>query len=68
MSVFDKMKDKAEQLMGGAKEKFGEVTGNQDVADSGRADQVTGEAKEMGHDLRDKAANAVQDMKDKFTR
>ncbi|WP_116046904.1 CsbD family protein [Amycolatopsis palatopharyngis] len=66
MSLFDKARDKAEQAMGTAKEKLGEVTGNESLTDSGKADQTSGEAKESAHDLRDKATGAFQDMKDKF--
>ncbi|SDC72925.1 CsbD family protein [Actinokineospora iranica] len=66
MSVFDKAKDKAEQVIGQAKEKLGQHTDNEDLADSGKADQLSGEAKETGHDLRDKAAGAFQDAKDKL--
>ncbi|WP_018683376.1 CsbD family protein [Actinokineospora enzanensis] len=66
MSVFDKVKDKAEQLAGEAKEKLGRATGNEDLENSGKADQLHGEAKEAGHDLRDKAAGAVHDAKDRL--
>ena len=68
MSVFDKAKDKAEQAIGAAKEKLGEKTGNQDLANSGRADQTEGQVKEVGHDLRDRAEGGVQDLKDKFNK
>ncbi len=68
MSVFDKAKDKAEQAIGAAKEKLGEKTGNEELADSGRADQTEGDVKEAGHDLRDRAGSAVRDVKDKFDR
>ncbi|MGW5050674.1 CsbD family protein [Actinokineospora sp. NPDC004072] len=68
MSMFDKAKDKAEQLVGQAKEKLGQATDNHDLETSGKADQTKGEAKEAGHDLRDRAAGAVQDMKDRFKR
>ncbi|WP_216213334.1 CsbD family protein [Amycolatopsis aidingensis] len=66
MSLFDKAKDKAEQAVGSAKEKLGELTGNEELADSGKADQTSGEVKEAGHELKDKAAGAVQDVKDRF--
>ncbi|AGM10302.1 MULTISPECIES: CsbD family protein [Amycolatopsis] len=68
MSVFDKAKDKAEQAIGAAKEKLGEKTDNQDLANSGRADQTEGQVKEAGHDLRDRAEGGVQDLKDKFNK
>jgi uncharacterized protein YjbJ (UPF0337 family) len=66
MSVFDKAKDKAEQLIGQAKEKIGQATGNEDLEAAGKRDQVSGEVKETGHDVRDKAAGAVHDAKDKL--
>ncbi|MCO1582429.1 MULTISPECIES: CsbD family protein [unclassified Crossiella] len=66
MSVFDKAKDKAEQLVGQAKEKIGQVTGNEELEAAGKRDQLAGEAKETAHDVRDKAADAVKDIKDKF--
>ena len=68
MSIFDKAKDKAQQAVGTAKEKLGEATGNEDLRESGKADQTKGEVKEAGHDLRDRAEGAVQDAKDKFDR
>ncbi|OLR91448.1 CsbD family protein [Actinokineospora bangkokensis] len=67
MSVFDKVKDKAEQLVGEAKEKLGQATDNRDLENSGKKDQVAGQAKETGHDLRDKAAGVVHDAQDKFS-
>lgn len=67
MSVFDKAKDKAEQVIGEVKEKLGQATDNKDLENSGKADQVSGHTKEAGHDLRDKAAGAVHDAKDKFS-
>jgi uncharacterized protein YjbJ (UPF0337 family) len=67
MSLIDKAKDKAEQAIGTAKEKLGEATGNEDLKNSGKADQTKGEVKEAGHDLRDRATGGVQDVKDKFS-
>lgn len=66
MGIFDKAKDKAEQLIGEVKEKIGQVTGNESLENAGKRDQLSGEVKEAGHDLRDKAAGAVDDVKDKF--
>ena len=64
MGIFDKARDKAEQLIGGAKEKLGQMTGNESLENSGKSDQLSGEVKEAGHDLRDKAAGAVHDVKE----
>ena len=66
MSVFDKAKDKAEQLVGKAKEAVGRGTDNEELADAGKRDQLSGEAKEAGHDVRDNAAGVVHDAKEKF--
>jgi len=66
MGDFDKAKDKAEQATGEAKEKAGRATDNEDLEESGKRDQVSGEAKEAGHDLRDKAAATVHDAKERF--
>jgi uncharacterized protein YjbJ (UPF0337 family) len=66
MGVFDKAKDKAEQLAGDAKERMGRATDNEDMEDAGKRDQLSGEAKETGHDLRDKAAGAVHDAKERM--
>jgi uncharacterized protein YjbJ (UPF0337 family) len=66
MGVFDKAKDKAEQMVGEAKEKLGKSTDDEDLEAAGKRDQVSGEAKETGHDVRDKAAGAVQDAKEKL--
>ncbi|ONI72585.1 CsbD family protein [Actinosynnema sp. ALI-1.44] len=64
MSGFDKMKDKAEQLIGKGKEKLGQSTDNEDMEAAGKRDQLKGEVKETGHDVRDRAAGAVKDAKD----
>jgi len=66
MGVFDKAKDKAEQLVGEVKERMGRATDNEELEDAGKRDQLSGEAKETGHDLRDRAAGAVEDAKDRM--
>jgi len=66
MGVFDKAKDKAEQMVGEAKERTGRATDNEELEDAGKRDQLSGEAKETGHDLRDRAAGAVEDAKDRM--
>jgi uncharacterized protein YjbJ (UPF0337 family) len=68
MSFMDKAKDKAEQLIGEAKEKIGDLTGNESLKAEGQGDQAAGHVKEAGHDLGDKATNAVDALKDKFNR
>ncbi len=68
MSIVDKAKDKAQQLIGEVKEKIGEKTDNPTLRVEGQADQVEGHAKEAGHDLRDNTADGVAGLKDKFNR
>jgi uncharacterized protein YjbJ (UPF0337 family) len=67
MGILDKAKDKAEQLIGEAKEKIGQLTGNESLENAGKRDQLSGEIKETGHDLQDKAAGVVHDVKDDFS-
>lgn len=66
MSVFDKAKQQAQQLAGKAKEATGKKTGNEDMENAGKRDQLEGKAKEAGQDAKDKTAGAVEDAKDKF--
>ncbi|WP_080792982.1 CsbD family protein [Corynebacterium pacaense] len=57
----DKVSNKAEDLGGKAKEGIGEATGNDSLADEGRADQVKSEIKEAVHEAGDK----VKEVADK---
>ncbi|MGH3837446.1 MAG: CsbD family protein [Pseudonocardiaceae bacterium] len=67
MSSFEKAKDKAEQLIGEAEKKVGQMLGLEDLENAGKRDLSSGEVKEAGHDLRDdQATGAVDDAKDKF--
>jgi uncharacterized protein YjbJ (UPF0337 family) len=59
--------DKAEQLIGEAKEKLGQLTGNEKLENAGKRDQLAGEVKETVHDLRDEAAGAIGDARDKLS-
>lgn len=67
MGILDKAKDKAEQLIGEAKEKIGQMTSNESLENAGKRDQLLGETKEAGHDLRDKVAGAVHDAEDNLS-
>lgn len=66
MGMFDKAKHQAQQFAGKAKETAGRTTGNEDLENAGKRDQVEGQAKETGQEAKDKAAGAVEDAKDKF--
>lgn len=59
MSAFDEAKDKAEQFMGQAKEKFGQ---QQDDQDNEQNEGTSGNVDE----LRDKASDAMRNVKDRF--
>jgi uncharacterized protein YjbJ (UPF0337 family) len=54
--VFDKAKEKLEQLVGDAEDKVGEKLGHGDIEPARKRDQSSGEAEEVGHDLPDKPA------------
>ncbi|SDP93270.1 Uncharacterized conserved protein YjbJ, UPF0337 family [Actinopolyspora xinjiangensis] len=66
MSTFDKVKHQAQQLAGKAKEATGRATGHRNMADAGKRDRLEGEAKETGQNLKDRAAGAAEDIKDKL--
>jgi len=58
MSVFDEAKDKAQEFMGQAKEKFGQQDQN-DQQNEGMPGQTD--------ELRDKAADAMQNAREHFS-
>ena len=63
MSALDKAKNKAQELVGQAREKAGQVTGNEDLEAEGRADQAEAGLKGAG----EKAKDALGDVKDALT-
>ncbi|MGH3776563.1 MAG: CsbD family protein [Pseudonocardiaceae bacterium] len=64
MSSFEKAKDKAEQLIGEAEKKVGQMLGLEDPENAGKRDLLTGEVKEAGHDQRDNQATGAVDTVD----
>ncbi|ALE79561.1 hypothetical protein WY02_15200 [Pseudonocardia sp. AL041005-10] len=64
MSFTDKAKNKAQDAVGRAKEKVGDVTGNDDLKHDGQADQAEAAAKQAGEKVKDTA----KDVKDSFTK
>lgn len=58
MSI-DDLKNKAEDTAGKVKENAGEVTGNEDLANEGRADQVKSDVKDAVNDVKEKATNVA---------
>ncbi|WP_194819912.1 CsbD family protein [Nocardia sp. XZ_19_385] len=53
MSTADKAQNKADDLAGKAKEKFGEATDDQDLKNEGKGDQVKSNLKDAGEKVKD---------------
>ena len=53
MSGMDKAKNKIEEVKGTAKEKAGEVQGDRDLRNEGRAEQASGNIKQAGEKVKD---------------
>jgi uncharacterized protein YjbJ (UPF0337 family) len=53
MSAVDKIKNKAEELLGQGKEATGEATNNDSLKAEGQADQASGNAKQAGEKVKD---------------
>lgn len=63
MGLDDKISNKAEDLKGKAKETAGDATGNEDLKNEGRGDQISSAVKDGIEDVKD----AVGNIKDKLT-
>ena len=66
MSGFDDIKNKAENAAGQAKEAAGDATGNDDLKNEGRADQVTSDVKQKFEDAKDAASDKANEVIGKF--
>jgi len=53
MGAMDKVNNKAEELKGDAKEKYGDATNNESLQAEGKKDQVTGNLKQAGEKVKD---------------
>ena len=53
MGLSDKISNKTDELKGQAKEKTGEVTGNEDQQAEGKADQAVADVKQAGEKIKD---------------
>ena len=53
MGVFDKAKDKTEELKGKAKQEIGERTDDQEMQDEGAVDEAKGDLKQAGEKVKD---------------
>ncbi|ANZ39605.1 hypothetical protein BBK82_29730 [Lentzea guizhouensis] len=66
MSLSDKIGNKAEDLGGKAKETAGEAVGDEQLADSGRADQAKAALKDGVEKVKDAVGGLVDDVAKKF--
>lgn len=64
MGLFDKAKDKAQELAGKGKQGVGKATDNESLEAEGHKDEAAGKLKGTGEDLKDKAAEKFNDVKD----
>lgn len=55
MGLGDKISNKAQEVAGAAKEKFGEVTDNEKLQAEGLKDQAAAKAKQAGEHVKDAA-------------
>ncbi|SFR24098.1 Uncharacterized conserved protein YjbJ, UPF0337 family [Lentzea waywayandensis] len=62
MSLSDKIGNKAEELGGKAKETAGEVTGDEQLANEGRADQAKAAVKEGVEKVKDAVGGVVDSV------
>ncbi|MEV6238687.1 CsbD family protein [Lentzea sp. NPDC051838] len=62
MSLSDKIGNKAEDLGGKAKEAAGELTGDEQLADEGRADQAKAALKDGVEKVKDAVGGAVDSV------
>jgi uncharacterized protein YjbJ (UPF0337 family) len=62
------MSPNTDDLKGRAKEAAGDLTNDRDLKNEGKADRASGKAKEMVDDLKDKAEDAIDTVKEKLHR
>ena len=62
------MPPNTDDLKGRAKEAVGDMTDDDRLKREGKADRASGKAKEMVDDLKDKAEDAIDSMKEKLHR
>jgi uncharacterized protein YjbJ (UPF0337 family) len=66
MSVLERAKSRSRQLVGTAKQRLGQNTGNRRLASSGRRDRMVGNVRETTNEVRDWAATAARDARRRF--
>ena len=63
MGLDDKISNSAENLGGKAKEAAGDITGNDQLEAEGKGDQLKSKAKDAVENVKDKASEAVNKLK-----
>lgn len=58
--------ENTDQIKGRIKEAAGDLTDNERLQREGKTDRAAGKAKEVIHDVRDKAEDTVDGLKDKI--
>ncbi|HTK15909.1 MAG TPA: CsbD family protein [Acidimicrobiia bacterium] len=62
------MDPNTDDLKGRAKEAVGDLTDNRDLKREGKTDRATGKAKEFVDDVKDKAEDVIDSVRDKLRR
>lgn len=58
------IRNKAEELKGQAKEKFGDLTDNQDLQAEGAFEKAQAQVKQAAHDAKEHIKDAADDVRD----
>ena len=62
------MNSNTDDLKGRAKEAIGDLTDNKDLKNEGKADRASGKAKEFVEDVKEKAEDAIDKVKEQLHR
>lgn len=60
------IRNKAEELKGSAKEKFGDMTDNRDLQAEGAFEKTQAQAKQAAHDTKEHIKDAADDVRKDF--
>lgn len=66
MGADDKIRNRAEEAKGAAKERTGEATGDEELREEGRADQVSAKGKQAVDDAAERAKDLADKARDKL--
>jgi uncharacterized protein YjbJ (UPF0337 family) len=62
------LRNKAEELKGAAKEKFGDLTDNKDLQAEGAFEKASAQSKQAAHDAKEHIKDASDDFRDDYGR